>query len=219
MQIPVHDIKGQVIEQIEISEGVFGVPFNQSVVHQVMVRHLANARQGTADSKTRGLVIGSTRKLYRQKGAGRARRGSMNSPILRGGGVAFGPHPRSYRQAMPKKMRRQALRCMLSAKVAEDKLVVIDRLELSQPKVREMAAILQSLGVDSSVLVVTSERDSNVMKSCCNLRGVEVSQASLLNAVALLSQTFLVMTLPALHLVEDTWDPQKAVSAGVSEEV
>ncbi|MCD6359013.1 MAG: 50S ribosomal protein L4 [Dehalococcoidia bacterium] len=219
MQIPVHDTKGQVLEQIEISEGVFGVPFNQSVVHQAMVRQLANARQGTADSKTRGQVIGSTRKLYRQKGTGRARRGSMNSPVLKGGGVAFGPHPRSYRQAMPKKMRRQALRCMLSAKVAEDKLIVVDGLELSQPKVREMVTILQSLGVDSSVLIVTPERDNNVIKSCCNLRGVEVSQASLLNAVALLSQTFLIMTLPALRLVENIWDSQKSVSAGVSEEV
>ena len=219
MQIPVHDTKGQVLEQIEISEGVFGVPFNQSVVHQAMVRQLANARQGTADSKTRGQVIGSTRKLYRQKGTGRARRGSMNSPVLKGGGVAFGPHPRSYRQAMPKKMRRQALRCMLSAKVAEGKLIVVDGLELSQPKVREMVTILQSLGVDSSVLIVTPERDNNVIKSCCNLRGVEVSQASLLNAVALLSQTFLIMTLPALRLVENIWDSQKSVSAGVSEEV
>ena len=216
MQIPVHDIKGNVVDQIEISEGVFGEPFNQSVVHQTMVRQLANARQGTADSKTRSQVVGSTRKLYRQKGTGRARRGSMNSPVLRGGGVAFGPHPRSYRQSLPRKMRCQAIRCILSTKVSEDKLIVVDKLELSQPKTKDMVTVLESLGVNSSAVVVTPERDNNVIKSCHNLQKVEVLQAPLLNVVVLLSATFLVMALPALRLLESIWEPRKRVP-GVKE--
>ena len=212
MQIPVRDIMGQVVEQIELSEGVFGVPFNQSVVHQAMVGQLANTRQGTADTKTRGQVSGSTRKLYRQKGTGRARRGSVTAPLLRGGGVSFGPHPRSYRQAMPKKMRRQALRCMLSSKVAEDRLIVLDKLEFSQPRTKEMVSILERLGVNSSAVIVTSERDDSVVKSCRNLQRVEVLPASLVSVIAILSSSFLIMTLPAVRLVERLWEPRKLIT-------
>src|SRR3989304_2550415 len=112
MQISVRDITGQVVEEAEISDDLFAVPFNSNVVHQAMVRQLANRRSGTASTKTRGMVSGTTRKPYRQKHTGMARRGSVKSPLLRGGGITFGPHPRSYRQRMPKKMRRLALKCM-----------------------------------------------------------------------------------------------------------
>lgn len=212
MQIPVRDITGKIVEQIEVSESVFGVPFSQSVVHQAMVRQLANARQGTADTKTRGQVAGSTRKLYRQKHTGRARRGGITSPLLRGGGVVFGPHPRSYRQAMPKKMRQQALRCMLSSKVSEGKLIVVDKLEFLEPKTKEMVRILEHLGVDSSALVVISEPDNNVVNSCRNLWGIDVLPASLLNVVALLSCTFLIMTLPAVRIVESLWESRRLMT-------
>src|SRR4030042_6506368 len=111
MQFSVHDTSGQVVDHIEIEDNIFAIPFNEAVVHQAMVRQLANARQGTADTKTRGEVPGSTRKVYRQKHTGRARRGNIRSTLLRGGGVVFGPHPRSYRQRMPKKMRRLAVKC------------------------------------------------------------------------------------------------------------
>jgi len=124
VQIAVYSLAGKVIEHIEISDEVFGVPFNQAVVHQAMVRQRANIRQGTASTKTRGEVSGSTGKLFRQKGTGQARAGSRKSPLRRGGGITFGPHPRSYRQAMPKKMRQLALRCLLSAKAGDGELMV-----------------------------------------------------------------------------------------------
>ena len=132
VQVPVYNTVGEVVDHIEISEHVFGVPFNQALVHQAVVRQQANARQGTASTKTRSEVAGSTRKLFRQKGTGNARAGSRRSPLRRGVGITFGPKPRSYRQAMPKKMRRLALRCMLSAKVTEGELRVVDQLPLNQ---------------------------------------------------------------------------------------
>jgi len=126
--------------------------------------------------------------------------------------VSFGHHPRSYRQAMPKKMRRQALRCMLSSKVAEDRLIVLDKLEFSQPRTKEMVSILERLGVNSSAVIVTSERDDSVVKSCCNLQGVEVIPASLVSVIAILSSSFLIMTLPAVRLVERLWEPRKLIT-------
>jgi large subunit ribosomal protein L4 len=119
VKIPVHNIAGSAVDEIELDESLFDVPFRQGVVHQAVTRLLANRRQGTASTKTRGEVSGSTRKLYAQKGTGRARRGSIKSPLLRGGGIVFGPSPRSYRQRMPRKMRRLAFACALSSKVRE----------------------------------------------------------------------------------------------------
>ena len=119
MIIPVHNLQGDVVGEAELQDSVFDVPFRQALVHQAVIRLLANRRQGTAATKTRGEVVGSTRKLFSQKGTGRARRGSVKSPVLRGGGVAFGPHPRSYRQRMPRKMRQLAFTCALSMKMRE----------------------------------------------------------------------------------------------------
>ena len=120
MQVPVYSLTGKVVEHIEISDRVFAAPFNEGIVHQAMVRQRANARQGTHDTKTRGEIASSGGKLFRQKGTGMARAGSRRSPLRRGGGITFGPHPRSYRQAMPKKMRQLALRCVLSAKARDE---------------------------------------------------------------------------------------------------
>ena len=205
MQIPVHDIAGKVIDQIEVSDNIFGAPFHQPLVHQAMVRQQANARQGTADTKTMGQVVGSSRKLYRQKHTGRARRGAITSPLFRGGGVIFGPHPRSYRQAMPKKMRRQALRCMLSSKVTENKIIVLDKLEFTEPATKEMVSILDIFNINSSALVVTAASNENVIKSCRNITGVTVLPVQLINVVALLSNTFLVMTVSAVQAAEEIW--------------
>src|SRR4030043_443724 len=155
MELPVRNVLGETVDHIQVEERVFALPFNESVVHQAMVRQLANARQGTADTKTRGEVSGSTRKVYRQKHTGRARRGNIRSPLLRGGGVVFGPHPRSYRQRMPKKMRRLAVKCLLSAKASSGELVIVDRFQLKEPKTAEMAQILKALDVKASSLVVT----------------------------------------------------------------
>ncbi len=205
MQVPVYNLAGEVVKQIEISEQVFGVPFNQTVVHQVVVGQRANARQGTASTKTRGEVSGSTRKLFRQKGTGLARAGGIRSPLRRGGGIVFGPKPRSYQQAMPKKMRRLALRCVLSAKVRDKELIILEQLKLDKPRTKEMAQILAALGVDSSALIVTSEPEENVVKSARNLPGIKTMPASLLNVVDILSCKMLLMTVAAVHKAEELW--------------
>jgi len=134
MQVPVYNMSGEVVKQIDIDDSVFAVPLNEAVVHQALVRQLANARQGTASTKTRGEVTGSKQKMYRQKHTGRARAGSVRSPLRRGGGVTFGPKPRSYRKSMPKKMRQLALRCVLSAKAKEKEMMVLEELKIDEPK-------------------------------------------------------------------------------------
>jgi len=208
LQVPVHNISGEVVDHIELSEEVFGVPPNQAVVHQALVRQLANARLGTASTKTRAQVSGGGRKPFRQKGTGRARRGSSRAPLYKGGGVAFGPQLRSYRQAMPKKMRRLALRCVLSAKVADGGIIVVDELALSRPETKEMARILMALGVASSALIVTAEPNVNVYKSARNLERIETLPANLLNVVDLSSHRILMMTVAAARRVEEIWTPR-----------
>jgi len=205
VQVPVYSLAGEVVKHIEISDQVFAVPFNEAVVHQALVRQRANARQGTADTKTRSEVTGSTRKLYRQKHTGRARAGSIRSPLRRGGGIVFGPHPRSYQQAMPKKMRQLALRCVLSAKAKDGELKVVEQLKLNQPKTKEMLQILTALGVDSSALIATSESEENVIKSARNLAGIKTLPASLLNVVDILSYKMLLMTEAAVRKAEQLW--------------
>ncbi len=212
MELPVRDVRGQTVDRIRLDDGVFGLPFNESVVHQAMVRQLANARLGTADTKTRGEVSGSKRKVYRQKHTGRARRGSIRSPVLRGGGVAFGPHPRTYRQRMPKKMRRLALRCVLSAKASSGELVVVDRFQLEQLKTAEMAHILKALDVEASALVVTLKTESNVVKAARNLPRTKTLQAALLNVLDVLSHRFLVITVDGIRCVEDILMRQRCAS-------
>ncbi|MFC1968173.1 50S ribosomal protein L4, partial [Chloroflexota bacterium] len=184
---------------------------NQAVVHQALIRQRANARQGTADTKTRGEVSGSTRKLFAQKHTGRARRGDKRSPLLRGGGVVFGPHPRNYRQAMPKKMRRLALRCVLSAKADEGELRVVDQLPLEQAKTKEMAHILETLGVDSSALIITRQAEANVVRAARNLEGIKTLPAALLNVVDILSCKALIMTVAAVREAEQLWGARKQV--------
>ena len=205
MKAEVYDINGEVVEQIELSEAIFGLPPNEAVVHQAMVRQLANERQGTASAKTRGEVIGSTRKLYRQKHTGRARRGDIKSPLLRGGGVAFGPKPRSYRQSMPKKMRRLALKSVLSAKVREGNMRLVRELDFQEPKTKDMVNVLSSLGIDASALIVTAQSTPNVTKSAANLTDVKVVPSALINVVDLLSYEMLVATVPAVRNIEEIW--------------
>ena len=214
MEVPVYSLTREVVKHIEISDDVFGVPFNQAVVHQAMVRQRANARQGTASTKTRGEVSGSTRKLYAQKHTGHARAGSIRSPLRRGGGIIFGPKPRSYRQAMPKKMRQLALRCVLSAKAGDGELMILEQLKLDEPRTKEMVRILAALGVDSSALIATSEPEENVVKSARNLPGVKTIPASLLNVIDILSHKMLLMTEAAVRKVEQLWG--KELSQGGS---
>jgi large subunit ribosomal protein L4 len=205
VKAPVYDLKGEVVEQMELSDSVFALPFNEAVVHQAMVRQLANERQGTASTRDRGEVSGSTRKLYAQKHTGRARRGNIKSPLLRGGGVVFGPKPRSYRQSMPKKMRKLALKCLLSAKIREGNMRLVQELDFEEPKTKAMINVLSSLGIDSPALIVTAQSAPNVIKSAANLAEVKVVPSALINVLDLLSYEMLVATVPAVHNIEEIW--------------
>jgi large subunit ribosomal protein L4 len=203
-------MSGEVIKQIDISEDVFTVPFNEAVVHQAVVRQLANARQGTACTKTRGEVSGSNKKLYRQKHTGNARAGNIKSPLRRGGGVVFGPKPRSYQQAMPKKMRRLAIRSVLSAKLKDNELIVLENLDFSQPRTKEMAKVLSALNINGSALVATDEMRLNVVKSARNIPEVKTVPANLLNVVDMTSHKVLLMTEAAVRQVEQLWGKEGA---------
>ena len=203
--MPVYGLNGEVVDQIELSEAVFALPFNESVVHQAMVRQLANRRQGTASTKTRREVSGSTRKLYPQKHTGRARRGDIKSPLLRGGGVVFGPKPRSYHQLLPKKMKRLALKCLLSTKVREGDMKLVKELNFETQKTKDMVNFLSSLGVASSALILTAHSTSNVVKSAANLPNVKVLPSALINVLDLLSYKTLVATVPAIRNIEQIW--------------
>jgi len=205
MQVPVYGLTGELVDQMEVNEDIFGLPFNEAVVHQAVVRQLANRRQGTASTKTRSEVSGSTRKLYPQKHTGRARRGDIKSPLLRGGGVVFGPKPRSYRQLMPKKMRRLALKCLLSAKFREGDIKLIQGLDFKEPRTKDMINVLSSLGVDSSALILTAESTPNVVKSAANLTSVKVLPSSLINVLDLVSYKMLIATVPAIRNIEQIW--------------
>ena len=210
MQVPVYSMTGEVVKQIDITDSVFALPFKEAVVHQALIRQLANARQGTASTKTRSEVAGSKQKLYRQKHTGRARAGSVRSPLRRGGGVTFGPKPRSYRQAMPKKMRRLAIRNVLSAKVRDNELMVLDELRLEEPKTKEMVEILAALGIEASALIATSELEENIIRSARNLSEVKTIPARLLNVVDVTSHKILLMTEAAVHQVEQMWGEEAA---------
>ena len=205
VKIDVYNMKGDIVGHRNVREDVFGIPFNEAVVHQAMVRQLANRRLGTADTKKRGQVTGSGRKMFAQKHTGRARRGDKRSPMLKGGGVAFGPHPRSYRQDMPKKMRQLALKCTLSAKLADGELRVVDVLEVKEPKTKEMADALVALGIGSSVIIAIEKADENLRLSTRNLESVKVMPARLLNVSDLLSYRALLMTQNAVREAEDLW--------------
>ena len=210
MQVPVYNINGEVVKQIDIDDSVFAVPLNEAVIHQAVVRQLANARQGTASTKTRGEVAGSKQKMYRQKHTGRARAGSIRSPLRRGGGVTFGPKPRSYCQSIPKKMRQLALKCALSAKAKDKEMMVLDELKLDEPKTKEVVKILAALGVESSVVIATSEPMENVVKSARNLPGIATIPAQLLNVVDITSYKMLLMTEDAVRQIEKIWGREAA---------
>ena len=203
--MPVYSLKGEVVDQIELSQAVFDLPFNEAVVHQAMARQLANRRQGTASTKARSEVTGSTRKLYAQKHTGRARRGNIKSPLLRGGGVAFGPKPRSYRQSIPKKMRRLALKCLLSAKVREGNIKLVQELDFEEGKTKDMINVLSSLGIDSSTLILTAQSTPGVVRSAANLPEVKVLPSPQVNVLDLLSYEMLIATVPAIRNIEQIW--------------
>lgn len=202
MQIPVKNISGEKVAEIELRDDIFAIEPNKAVMHQALVRQLANARQGTHSTKTRGEVVGTTAKWYRQKGTGRARHGSRKAPIFVGGGVVFGPKPRKYTKKMPKKMRRLALRSALSAKAAGEQIVVVDELAFDKPKTRNMIQVLSNLQIEGSAVVLLPERNENVEKSISNLADVKYLRVNYLNIKDLLGYDYVIMPKAAVEIIE-----------------
>lgn len=218
MKVQVYNLKGQATKQIDIRDDIFAVPLNEAVVHQALVRQQADKRLGTADTKRRGEVRGSTKKSHAQKHTGRARRGDLRSPMLRGGGIAFGPHPRSYRQAMPKKMRQLALKCVLSDKAGSGDLKIVDNLEFEGLKTKAVLDMLLALGIGDPVIIASAEINPNLVISAGNLAGVKTIPAPLLNVGELLSYKIILMDIDAIRKVEQIWgeQPVREVAASTS---
>ena len=202
MLVPVRNTAGETVGEIELRDDIFVAPVSKPLMHQALIRQLANARQGTHKAKTRGEVRGSTRKIYRQKGTGRARHGSVKVPLWRGGGVAHGPLPRSYRKKMPRKMRRAAYRSALTVKAQDEQVVVLDELEMNSPKTRDMVAMLERLELEGSVLIMLSESNENVELSARNLSAVKTLRASYLNIRDLLGYDYLLIPQGSLEVIE-----------------
>lgn len=202
MQVPLRSMSGETVGEVELRDDIFGGPINVAVMHQAYVRQMANARLGTADTKTRSDVAGGGRKPWRQKGTGRARQGTIRAPQWRKGGTVFGPHPRSYRQDMPRKMRRLALRSALSSKISEDRLIVLDTLEFGAPKTRQFIEVMDNLGVNSTALVLLADKSENVERSASNLKAVKTLRANYLNVRDLLGFDYLIIPLGALEVIE-----------------
>ncbi|NOZ28034.1 MAG: 50S ribosomal protein L4 [Chloroflexi bacterium] len=213
MQVPLRNIAGEVVGQAELPDDIFAAPINQAVMHQALVRQLANARLGTHDTKSRGEVNRTKAKWYRQKGTGRARHGSRNAPIFVGGGVAHGPHPRKYTKRMPRKMRRLALRSALSVKAAEERIIVLDSLQLDTPRTKAMLGVLDALEVDGSALILLAEANPNVELSARNLPDVRTLRAGYLNVRDILGYDYLILPLDALEEIRRFLSVDKATEA------
>ena len=215
MQVSVKNQKGELLDSIDLNDAVFNVPMNKSLVHQAMVIYQGNKRHGTHDTKTRAEVSGGGRKPWTQKHTGRARQGSTRSPQWRHGGVVFGPHPRSYRAALPKRMKRQALRCVLSEKARRERLFCLDSMNTIDGKTKSMAQLLENLSVSSSALVVTKGTDRYVVQAASNIQKIWTLPVEQLNAQELLSKDLVIMTVEAARWVEETLSSEPHGSRGL----
>jgi len=202
MVVPMYNTKGKKVGEVELRPDIFEVPVNVPLMYQALVRQLANARLGTHKTKSRGEINRSKAKWYRQKGTGRARHGSRNANLFVGGGIAHGPTVHKYTKQMPRKMRRAALRSALSVKVAEKQIVVVDGLEMKEPKTKDMIKALERLGLDRRVLILLPDRDEAVEKSVRNLPQVKTLQASYLNIRDLLGYDHVLMPVGALEVIQ-----------------
>lgn len=201
----VYNMAGEAVKELELSEQVFGVTPNMAVLHQVVTAQLVNRRQGTASTKTRAEVSGGNKKPYRQKGTGHARQGSTRSPQFRHGGVVFGPRPHAYHHDVPKKMRRLAIRSVLSDKVANEKLIILDDLAMEAPRTKEMLALLDKLAVaekGKNVLVMLPQRDENVLFSTRNIPSAKVQHVASINVVEMLKHDCLIMPEKTVRWIE-----------------
>jgi large subunit ribosomal protein L4 len=209
-QTNLYDRTGATVGSVDLSEVLFAAPVNEAVLHQAVIAQLAGRHLGTHDTKTRGEVRGGGKKPYRQKGTGRARQGTRSAPHFRGGGVVFGPHPRSYDQKLPKKMRRLALRSALTAKLGDDAIRVIDTFGMAaDPRTKVFAGILQALGAgdghERRVLVVAPAKDEMLLRSAANLPSVSVILADSLNVVDLLNADAILIEQPALARMDEVY--------------
>ena len=204
-KVDVYDIKGKKVSDIELAESVFGIEPNENIVHAVLVNYLANQRQGTQSTKTRAEVRGGGRKPWRQKGTGRARQGSIRAPQWIKGGIALGPKPRSYKYTVNKKERRLAIKSVLSSKVLENELVVVDAIDFKEIKTKNMVNALTNLKVEGKTLILLPEKNENVQKSARNIEGVKTSLVNTINVYDLLKYTNLVITLDTVKKLEEVY--------------
>lgn len=211
MRLTVKNAQGKEVDTIEADDAVFAIKPNRAVVHQALLAHLGNRRAGTASAKSRGEVRGSTAKVRRQKGTGRARMGSIRAPNLTGGGIAFGPKPRSFAQGLPKRVRRLAIRSVLSDKAGDGSLHVLDALVADRPRTKDIGQVLANLETSRSVLIVTEEPDRNVFLGARNLPHTKALPAAYLNVADMLSHRALVMTVGAVRKCEALWGGERAL--------
>ena len=204
-KVDVYDINGKKVSDVELNENVFGIEPNETIVHAVLVNYLANQRQGTQSTKTRSEVRGGGRKPWRQKGTGRARQGSIRAPQWIKGGIALGPKPRSYRYTVNKKEKRLAIRSILSSKVLENKLTVVDKLELAEIKTKSMVNALNNLKLEGKTLVILPEKNLNVQASTRNIEGAKAILANTINVYDLLRYTNLVLTIDTVKKLEEVY--------------
>ena len=215
--VKVRDLKNKEVGEVELSDAVFGAPFNEPLIHAAVRNFMANARQGTSATKTRGDVAGAGRKLWKQKGTGRARIASLRSPLWKGGGNVHGPQPRDWSYNMPKKMRRGALRSALSERVREGNVIVIEGWSLDKPKTKEFAASLLGLGLEGKTLIVDSFDNENLFLSARNLQRAKVVNSSGLNIYDLLYHEKLVLSQSAVAELEQLLGPKQTEEATTSE--
>ena len=190
---------------IELNDAIFGIEPNQNAVHAAVKNILANKRQGTQSAKTRAEVRGGGRKPFRQKGTGRHRQGSSTDPSQIGGGIVFAPKPRSYRYSLNKKLKRLALKSVLSAKVADNELIVVDELKFDEPKTKEMVKVLANINAQKKALIVMDEKDANVVKSASNIPGVRTALVSTMNVYEIVNHYSLVLTKAAAERIEEVY--------------
>src|SRR3982750_388686 len=216
--VKVRNLKNEEVGDLELSDAVFGAELNESLIHAAVKAYLANGRQGTSATKTRGDVSGSGRKLWNQKGTGRARIASIRSPLWKGGGNVHGPQARDWSQPLPKKMRRGALRSALSERLREGNLVVVEELVFGQPKTKEFVGALAALGLDGKTLIVDTIDNDNLLLAARNVKAAKVIGASGLNIYDLLYHEKIVMSRSAAEAVEHQLDPKKAEAKATNEE-
>jgi len=204
-KVAVYNIEGATVGELELNKEIFDVEINEALLHQAVRMQLANKRQGTQSALTRAEVRGGGAKPWRQKGTGRARHGSIRSPIWVKGGVVFAPKPRDYSMKMPKKMRRQALKSALTSKVKNDEILVLDDLKLAQPKTKEMVKVLKNLGVDGKALVVLPEKDEVVVRASGNIQGIKLASVNTLNVLDILNYDKFIITQEAVQKVEEVY--------------